>query len=89
MLFQVLTVVVLSLSLAACGGGHQHDHGTDAGKSEAATTHSHDQSPAYTSAYVCPMHCEGSGSDKAGQCPVCGMDYVALEEHVKDGHSHE
>ena len=30
----------------------------------------------YTSAYVCPMHCEGSGSDSAGLCPVCGMDYV-------------
>ncbi|MCB9251366.1 MAG: hypothetical protein H6605_02805 [Flavobacteriales bacterium] len=30
----------------------------------------------YTSAYVCPMHCEGSGSDTAGQCQVCGMDYV-------------
>jgi hypothetical protein len=30
----------------------------------------------YTSKYVCPDHCEGSGSDKAGKCPVCGMDYV-------------
>ena len=30
----------------------------------------------YTSAYVCPMHCEGSGSDTAGTCPNCGMDYV-------------
>ncbi|MFT7230338.1 MAG: hypothetical protein ACI9GO_000805 [Bacteroidia bacterium] len=30
----------------------------------------------YTSAYVCPMHCEGSGSDTAGTCPTCGMDYV-------------
>ncbi len=32
--------------------------------------------PEYTSAYVCPMHCEGSGSDTAGLCPVCGMDLV-------------
>lgn len=30
----------------------------------------------YTSAYICPMHCEGSGSDTAGTCPTCGMDYV-------------
>ncbi|MEY2924000.1 MAG: hypothetical protein RLZZ337_540 [Bacteroidota bacterium] len=30
----------------------------------------------YTSDYICPMHCEGSGSDSAGLCPVCGMDYV-------------
>jgi len=33
----------------------------------------------YTSAYVCPMHCEGSGSHEAGKCPVCGMDYVKNE----------
>jgi hypothetical protein len=30
----------------------------------------------YTSAYICPMHCEGSGSDTADTCPTCGMDYV-------------
>lgn len=34
----------------------------------------------YTSEYVCPMHCEGSGDDKAGDCPVCGMDYVKNEK---------
>lgn len=32
--------------------------------------------PEYTSSYVCPMHCEGSGSDTPGTCPVCKMDYV-------------
>lgn len=37
----------------------------------------------YTSAYICPMHCEGSGSETAGACPVCGMDYEKNE-----GHSH-
>lgn len=27
--------------------------------------------------YYCPMHCEGEkGYDKAGDCPVCGMDLV-------------
>lgn len=35
----------------------------------------------YTAQYVCPMHCEGSGSDSAGQCPVCGMDYVKNPDH--------
>jgi len=35
----------------------------------------------YTSAYVCPMHCEGSGSDSAGTCPVCGMDYIKNDQH--------
>lgn len=37
------------------------------------------QGTEYTSAYVCPMHCEGSGSDTAGSCPVCNMDYVKNE----------
>lgn len=36
----------------------------------------------YTSKYICPMHCEGSGSAEAGQCPVCGMDYKLNEEHA-------
>ncbi|WP_461532156.1 heavy metal translocating P-type ATPase [Sinomicrobium sp.] len=30
--------------------------------------------------YYCPMHCEGDKTyDKAGSCPVCGMDLVAVE----------
>lgn len=33
----------------------------------------------YTSAYICPMHCEGSGSDEPGKCPVCEMDYEKNE----------
>ena len=35
----------------------------------------------YTSAYVCPMHCDGSGSETSGACPVCGMDYVKNDQH--------
>ena len=30
----------------------------------------------FTSKYICPMHCKGSGSDKPGTCPVCGMEYI-------------
>ena len=44
------------------------------------------QSKEYTSTYICPMHCEGSGADVAGKCPVCGMDYVANEAHNKNNH---
>ncbi len=40
----------------------------------------------YTSAYVCPMHCEGSGSAEPGKCPKCGMDYVKNEDAMGDGH---
>ena len=46
------------------------------------------QGKEYTADYVCPMHCEGSGSDEEGTCPECGMAYVANEEHTKDGHKH-
>lgn len=46
------------------------------------------QGKEYTSAYICPMHCKGSGSDKEGECPVCGMDYVKNEDHKGSGHNH-
>ena len=42
----------------------------------------------YTSAYVCPMHCEGSGNDDVGSCPQCGMTYVKNTDHTADGHKH-
>ena len=40
----------------------------------------------YTSKYVCPMHCEGSGSDEEGKCPVCGMTYVLNEDFKMEDH---
>lgn len=40
--------------------------------------------PEYTSRYICPMHCEGSGSDSAGICPVCKMDYVENKHFGKE-----
>jgi len=46
------------------------------------------QGKEYTSAYVCPMHCKDSGSDKEGTCPVCNMDYVKNTDHKADGHKH-
>jgi hypothetical protein len=30
----------------------------------------------YTSRYICPDHCKGSGSDKPGKCADCGMDLI-------------
>ena len=42
----------------------------------------------HSAAYVCPMHCEGSGSDVAGECPKCGMDYVKNEDHKANAHKH-
>lgn len=51
-----------------------HDH------AEHGTTEKDKSGPEYTSKYICPMHCEGSGSDKPGECPKCGMDYKLNEE---------
>jgi len=48
----------------------------------------HGNSAAFNSSYVCPLHCAGSGSDKAGICPSCGINYVQLSEHTKNGHTH-
>lgn len=86
--------IVLIAFFAACGSdtGHNHegkDNNSAAGsQTENTQAKPHGEGKEYTSAYVCPMHCEGSGSDEAGNCPKCGMDYVKSEDHVKDGHMH-
>ena len=47
--------------------------------------------PEYTSKYICPMYCKGSGSDEMGICLVCKMDYELNEEYQADEleHNHE
>lgn len=86
--FRMITLMMFVLALGcfafACGSD------ADTGSEEATETEAaaHGEGPEYTSDYVCPMHCKGSGSDEPGQCPVCGMDYVAKHEHTEDGHGH-
>ncbi|NBC06755.1 MAG: hypothetical protein GVY26_06130 [Bacteroidetes bacterium] len=95
-LIKLLPVFALSLFIVSCGGG------ADTAKDDAATDQTEqmeggdqmeadadEQGPEYTSAYICPMHCEGSGSAEPGECPVCGMDYVKNEDVPADGHMHE
>jgi len=60
----LLALLALGLTLTSCGN---------------KTSKADQQGIEYTAAYVCPMHCDGSGSDNAGTCPVCGMDYVQNE----------
>ncbi|MFT6369907.1 MAG: hypothetical protein ACJAWH_000988 [Maribacter sp.] len=48
-----------------------------------------EQGTEYTPAYVCPMHCKDSGSDKEGKCDTCGMALVKIEDHKANGHKHE
>ncbi len=82
-LFRLVNLVVLTIFLSVfmnCGGGEnttKHIPSTE-----------HGTSAAYNSDYVCPMHCPGSGSNKVGICPACGMNYIELSEHMKNGHSH-
>ena len=78
----IALVFSLTLCFTSCGNS-----GDSTGE-EAKTEVKHGEGKAYTSAYVCPMHCEGSGSEEAGTCPVCGMAYVAQADHTNDGHKH-
>ncbi|HHH50373.1 MAG TPA: hypothetical protein ENK52_05280, partial [Saprospiraceae bacterium] len=61
-IFLSLAFLASGLAISSCGSGEAS--GSDHTKTEK-------QGMEYTSAYVCPMHCEGSGSDKAGKCPKC------------------
>lgn len=72
-----MLVFSLTFAFTACGDS--------AAKTDSATEA---QGKEFTSAYVCPMHCADSGSDKPGECPVCGMTYTANAEHTKDNHQH-
>jgi len=87
-------VSALLILLFACGNTSSEEADA-ANQSEQAVEAADQEGPEYTSAYVCPMHCKGSGSDQPGQCPVCGMDYVAQadlpqkELHKHEGHDHD
>ncbi|MCC6816275.1 MAG: hypothetical protein IT267_07690 [Saprospiraceae bacterium] len=67
----VTIITLLFFVFVQCKDKHQH---------EGSKIQKEDQSgPEYTSAYICPMHCKGSGSDIPGTCPVCGMEYEKNE----------
>lgn len=69
----------LALGLWSCGESAS-DNSSQKETPTQTEQQAEEKGPEYTSAYICPMHCEGSGSDEPGQCPVCGMDYVKNEE---------
>lgn len=74
--------IFLALGMIACKQNNSHSSGSE-------STEVSESGPEYTSKYICPMHCKGSGSDEAGQCPACGMDYVLNEDFKEDnGHDH-
>ena len=88
----VLCTFVLVGSITSC----KHEHGDKMHKHIPEGTI--DKSgPDWTSDYICPMHCKGSGGVKQGTCPVCKMDLVknknkkteSHEGHDHDGHDHD
>lgn len=80
-IFVLLLFSAFTIALTSCG---------NKSKSESPKTevNAEKSGKEYTSAYICPMHCKGSGSDKAGTCPVCKMDYKKNKDHNHDGHDH-
>lgn len=72
-IFLFVALLGTGTAFISCGSSSSGDKAEQQGKE-------------YTSAYICPMHCEGSGSDKPGNCPVCGMEYKKNENHKPDGH---
>ncbi|MDH3650511.1 MAG: hypothetical protein OEQ53_12570 [Saprospiraceae bacterium] len=88
----MLSTIAVLLLIFSCGG-QTNSNATDAEASAEKMEEAVDKSgPEYTSAYVCPMHCKGSGSETEGKCPVCDMAYVANPDHAAhdgDGHDHD
>ena len=76
----VAMILITSVAMVSC-----KDNKT---KTKAEIT-TEKQGAEYTSAYVCPMHCKDSGSDKEGKCGTCGMTLVKNEDHKVNGHKHE
>ncbi len=74
-IFLFIAITTTGIAISSCGNN--------------SSSKTEKQSKEYSSAYICPMHCEGSGSDKEGKCPVCGMDYVKNENHKAEGKNEE
>jgi Cu2+-exporting ATPase len=69
------------------GKTNEHSPTNEASGKSCCSTQSHDHKKETTipsnaqGKYYCPMHCEGEKVyDKAGDCPVCGMDLVKAPE---------
>ncbi len=74
-----IVVLGLMLTVVSC---------KDAKKDDATTKTEQVEKKEYDSAYICPMHCEGSGSDAEGECPTCGMAYVKNADFDANKHEH-
>ncbi|WP_272148844.1 heavy metal-binding domain-containing protein [Tenacibaculum aiptasiae] len=78
--FKILAIGLLFITIS-CKNNQKENSTTT--KTTTEQTQSKEKGKEYTSAYVCPMHCKGSGSDKEGKCPTCNMDYVKNKDYKK------
>ena len=78
-LFQVVGCIAVLLLLAACD-----KESASSGTMETAVEHAKKH---LDPLYVCPMHPKVT-SDKAGNCPICGMDLVKKETAVEHAMKH-
>ncbi len=71
----ISSLIAIGVLISSCGNKNASGDKTETNDK---------QGKEYTSAYICPMHCEGSGSDKPGKCPKCGMTYEKNPDHKMD-----
>jgi heavy metal-binding protein len=65
--------------------GHDHDGHDHDGHDNGEEGHDDADVDHASATHYCPMKCEGETTyDKAGSCPVCGMDLVVLEEQEEN-----
>jgi len=62
--------VIILLGVISCGNSEEEIYGNKE----------------YISTYICPMYCDGSGSQEKGTCPVCDRKYM---ENDLYGHAEE
>lgn len=67
-LILMMIILGMTVTFTACNSGSKTEKVDKTGKE-------------YTSQYICPMHCPGSGGDEAGSCSVCGMDMVKNKDY--------
>ncbi|QNH62394.1 heavy metal-binding domain-containing protein [Hymenobacter sediminicola] len=73
MRFSFLRSVAAGLLLAAGLTGCESNTATVSTPAATAAAADSTSAPVVAAAYICPMACEGSASDKPGKCQVCEM----------------
>lgn len=79
--FFTLLVAVIFFASCNCGDANEKTKKEVTAQEQVKKAEAHE----HASAYVCPMHCEGSGDKVEGKCPKCDMDYVKNDKH----HAHK